>query len=220
MGSTRFPGKTLALLGGIPIIEWVVRRTLRIRGVDHMVLATSRQTADDEIVSVAERLGIDTFRGSHEDVLKRVLDAAAPHEPHAVVRVCADNPFVDPGLVGDLVVEFRREWCDYAFNHRPGLGLEIADGFGAEVFDFNTLRSIPSRFSTPRYHEHLTSPFWEHQAMFKVKAVQAASWLRYPKMRFDVDTPSDLEYLNELVTKGNVNIDSSAAEIIGAAHDL
>lgn len=217
MGSTRFPGKMLAPLGGVPVVEWVIRRTLRTQQVDQMILATSTLTADDAIVQVAEYLGIDVFRGSHDDVLQRVLDAATPHNPHAILRICADNPFVAPEVVSQLVESFRREWCDYAFNHRPGLGLVVADGFGGEIFDIEALRSIPARFPDPRYHEHLTSPFWEHRSMFAIRPVQVDLELRHSGLRFDVDTRSDLEYLNSLVVSGGITIDATAKQIVRSA---
>lgn len=217
MGSSRFPRKMLAPLGGIPVVEWVVRRTIRTPNVDGVVLATSTLSDDDAIVGVGERVGVEVFRGSHEDVLQRVLDAATPHDPGAVLRICADNPFVDPEVLGQLVDSFRREWCDYAFNHRPGPGLTAADGFGGEVFDFGVLAAIPSRFSESRYHEHLTSPFWEHPEEFSIRAVQVDPSLRHPNLRFDVDTPSDLEYLNSLVSTGDIGLGSTAAKIVSVA---
>ena len=45
-----------------------------------------------------------------------------------------DNPFVDPGELDKLVIEFRTHPCDYACNHQDRLGSRYADGFGAEIF--------------------------------------------------------------------------------------
>lgn len=207
----------LASLGGIPIVEWVMRRSLRIRGVDEMILATSQLPADDELVQIADRCSMKVFRGSHDDVLKRVLDAASLYEPDGILRICADNPFIDPDVVSELVASFRTNWCDYAFNHRPGLGLLTADGFGGEMFDVTTLRSIAVRFSEPRYREHLTSPFWEHQELFSIRAVPVDEVLRRPELRFDVDTESDLQYLISILNTGGISLESSAADVVKAA---
>lgn len=207
----------LASLGGTPVIEWVIRRTLRIRELDEIIFATSQLPADDELVRVADRYGVKVFRGSHEDVLKRVLDAATPYKPDGILRICADNPFIDPDVVSQLVASFRTNWCDYAFNHRPGLGLLVADGFGGEMFDVTTLRSISVRFSELRYREHLTSPFWEHQELFSIRAVPVDEILRRPELRFDVDTESDLRYLTSILDAGAISLDSSAADVVKAA---
>jgi spore coat polysaccharide biosynthesis protein SpsF len=220
MGSVRFPGKMIASLAGHPVLEWVVLRTLGAQSVQSFVLATSDLNQDDVIEELGKRCGIAVFRGSHENVLRRVIDAATPFAPDAVLRICADNPFVDPRLLDSLVDDFREHWCDYAFNHRPGPGLSVADGFGGEVFDFRSLESVESRFGEGRYREHLTSPFWEHQEVFRIRAVAVPPDLQRPSLRFDVDTPDDLAKLNQLIARGELSMRSTAAEIVGAASEL
>lgn len=217
MGSVRFPGKMLAILGGYPILEWVVRRSRRATEVEHAVLATSTLLQDDPISSLGERLGITVFRGSHDDVLERVIRAAQQHEASMVVRVCADNPFVDPTLIDELVKSFKARSLDYMFNHRPGLGLEIADGFGAEIFRMSALESALERFTESRYREHLTLPFWEHQDIFRVAALDVHPELKSPERRFDVDTRENLASLDHLVRVGGITFDSPAAEILETA---
>jgi spore coat polysaccharide biosynthesis protein SpsF len=210
----------LATLAGHPVLEWVVRRTLGTRGVQEFVLATSELGQDDVIQEVGRRCGIAIFRGPHDDVLRRVIDAARHCESDGILRICADNPFVDPRLLSHLLLDFRGNWCDYAFNHRPGLGLSVADGFGGEVFDYQSLASIEARFGEPRYREHLTSPFWEHQDAFKIRGVPVEPELQRPELRFDVDTPEDLKKLNLLVAHGQLSMVSTAEEIVKVASEL
>ena len=217
MGSSRFPGKMMALLDSRPVVEWVVRRTMQSSGVDHFVLATSDLPQDDVLADFATGLGIAVFRGSNQNVLQRVIDAAEPLGADAVVRVCADNPFVDPNLISKLLEHFRNNWCDYLFNHRPGLGLVVADGFGGEIFDFAVLKTIEDRFAEPRYREHLTSAYWEHQDLFDVRWLKPDSALADHRFRFDVDVPEDLLYLQGLVQRGNITTASTAHEIMEIA---
>lgn len=220
MGSVRFPGKMLANLGGYPVLEWVLRRSMRATGVDHVVLATSTLRQDDPISSLGQRLGRTIFRGSHENVLERVIRAAQHQRATMVVRVCADNPFVDPILIGELVESFKVTNLDYMFNHRPGLGLEIADGFGAEIFRMSALESVSERFTEPRYREHLTSPFWEHQDVFRVAALDTHPELKSLERRFDVDTREDLAFLENLIRIGGIIFDTPAVEILEASRHV
>lgn len=218
MGSARFPGKMLAQLGGYPVLEWVLRRTLRADGIDSFVLATSDLSQDDALAALGKRIGIPTFRGSHENVLQRVIDAADSYKADAVVRVCADNPFIDPELITALVSDFRRESCDYLFNHRPGLGLDIADGFGAEIFDMDVLRNIEKEFNEPRYREHLTSAIWEHSHRYSVRSLKPPAELSKKHVRFDVDTHEDLMFLESLVSNGKLTMTSTATQILMSVH--
>lgn len=219
MGSSRFPGKMLATLGHAPVLEWVIRRTLKTESVDAFVLATSDLHQDDVLATLGKQLEIPVFRGSLDDVLTRVVDAAEEFQADAVLRICADNPFVDPAVLTLLVTAFRKNWSDYAFNHRPAFGLDVADGFGGEIFDLGALAGVRTRFDNPRYREHLTSPFWDHPEIFSIQAIACPNSLRRPELRFDVDTPGDLEFLNSLVLRGQLTFDSSAEEIIRCADE-
>jgi spore coat polysaccharide biosynthesis protein SpsF len=218
-GSTRFPEKMLKLLGGRPILEWVILRAKRIHGADALVLATSRKERDDVIVDMASRNGINVFRGSEENVLERIVDAASQYDCDAIVRVCADNPFLDPDLIATLIDEFRRSDYDYMFNHRPGPGLSIADGFGAEIATVASLRLIQSQCSDARYREHITLAYWENTDKFKVGALSSTLDIADDTYRFDVDTESDLMFLNELVSLGSITLESSAVEIMNVARE-
>ncbi|MBU6176793.1 MAG: NTP transferase domain-containing protein [Bacteroidetes bacterium] len=216
MGSSRFPSKMLAELGGIPLLEWVIRRLNRATTLAQVVLATSDQQSDDVLVELAMKLGISVFRGSENDVLGRFADAARTVLADNVVRVCADNPFIDPDEVDRLVKLFLESPCDYAFNHQDRLNSKYADGFGAEMITNNLLQHI-NRIVTGGYHrEHVTSFIWEYSSNFLIHAVPASDKLAYPELRFDVDKPIDLEYLQFLINLG-VNINSSASQIIELA---
>ena len=133
MGSTRFPKKMLAQLGGLPLLEWVLRRVLKAKCIDQVVLATTDHVRDEPLVKLAEQLGVTAYRGSELNVLKRFVRAAALAKATDVVRVCADNPFIDPCEIDRLVLYFFNREFDYVCNHQDRLGSEYADGIGAEI---------------------------------------------------------------------------------------
>ena len=64
MGSARFPGKMLAHLGGVPLIEWVLRRLSLAKTLSQIILATTDDEVDDVLVELATGLGCSVFRGS------------------------------------------------------------------------------------------------------------------------------------------------------------
>ena len=104
MGSTRFPGKSLtSLWGPMALLELVLTRVNRARSLDLVVLATSDQPGDDALAPVAEALGVPVFRGDEQDVLRRFCGAVERYPAEAVVRICGDNPLVDPAEVDRLV---------------------------------------------------------------------------------------------------------------------
>ncbi len=216
MGSSRFPSKMLANLGGIPLIEWVFRRVMRSNAIAQVVLATTESSADDALANIASMLGIAVYRGSETDVLGRLQCAAIMSSADNVVRICADNPFIDPDEIDRLVSYFKDSNCDYSCNHQNRLGSGYADGFGAEILSAAVLEKITAITVDSLYREHATLYLWDHQNEYKISVVKAPIDLSYPELRFDVDTLGDLESLEELVNAG-VGINSSAKDIIQIA---
>lgn len=213
MGSQRLPGKMLEVLGERTIIDWVLTRVQRSSSITSVILATTTNELDDALVAEATRLGVEIFRGDEFDVLGRFESAIRGTEAAAVVRVCADNPFIDPNEVDRLVEHFWRCEADYAFNHRPYGDSQYADGFGAEIIKTNLLMEAARKISDQTLREHVTAFVWESESQLRITGVPARSEVAYPNLRFDVDSPNDLEYLRSLVAMG-VNMNSAANQII------
>jgi spore coat polysaccharide biosynthesis protein SpsF len=215
MGSVRFPGKMLASLGGYPILDWVLLRLKQAKQIDEIVLATSDLSRDDPLVVRANSLGVSVYRGSEQDVLQRFRNAAQVVQAETIVRVCADNPFVDAQEV-DRLVEFYQDFeYDYACNHQNRINSGYADGFGAEILGSALLFDIEEKAIDTLHREHVTLYLWDHASSYKMAAPLAPPELAYPDYRFDVDSLLDLERLERLVGTG-LTLGSSAAEIISA----
>lgn len=218
MGSTRFPGKMLAPLGGVPILEWVLTRTLQSKLLDGVVLATSDLKRDDDLVRIAKKIGVNVYRGNEVDVLGRFAAAAKFNDADSIVRVCADNPFIDPGEIDRLIQFYQNDLCDYACNHQERLGNHYADGFGAEILSSELLIKIANIAMDIKYREHVTLYLWDNFDKFRIKALLPPPGLNQPRLRFDIDTFEDYEYIKSLVLKG-VSIDMPASRIIDLAID-
>jgi spore coat polysaccharide biosynthesis protein SpsF len=217
LGSRRFPGKMLADLGGRPLIEWVVERTRRSRLVDRVVVATTDETLDDRLVAECGRLGVDVRRGSTADVLRRFSTAIADDSADTVVRICADNPFVDPDCIDHVIGEFRSRGVGYAYNHRPFGDCNYADGFGAEVVERALLDRLNESQLSSEHREHVTLALADGTVDVSRHGCAAPPGLARPELGFDVDEPGDLDRLRALVRLGGLTIGSSAGDIIVAA---
>ena len=214
LGSRRFPEKMLADLGGRSLLDWVVTRVSRCRLVDKVIVATTQEPLDDRLVKECERLGVDVRRGSTNDVLARFVAAIRDESADAVVRICADNPFVDPGCVDQVIREYRESGSDYAFNHRPFGDCDYADGFGAEVISRRLLEQLNETLLTDHQREHVTLAIVDESVAAKKLACRAPKELAHPELRFDVDVESDLITLRELTKKHRLTIGSMAADVI------
>ena len=142
MGSMRLPGKMAMELGDTTVLNWVVQRTLKSKKINKIVLATSTNSIDDEIEKFFQASEVIVRRGPEQNVLKRFIQVANEFLPEIVVRVCADNPFVDGEQIDYLVDEFKAADCDLMFNNTPYLTCNYADGFGAEAIRYNVLSEL------------------------------------------------------------------------------
>lgn len=151
LSSSRLPGKALMTIGGMPLIELVVRRASR--SDFDVVVATSVESYDDRIVAALEPKGFRVIRGPLDDVLSRFVAATSDmDETDRVVRLTGDNPVTDSDLVQDLIDEMDRSDAKYG---RVDLDV-VPEGLSLEVFTVELLRRA-SREAVDAYdHEHVT----------------------------------------------------------------
>ena len=104
MGSSRFPGKPLAPILGLPMIEHVYRRTRLCRQLDDVFVAT----CDDEIYHSVEAFGGKAVMTapSHERASDRVAEAAADMDCDVIVMVQGDEPMTVPEMIDESLVPF------------------------------------------------------------------------------------------------------------------
>lgn len=96
-GSTRFPGKSLALIGGKPLLAWVVERARQARRLDAVLVATD----DERIAAAARACGVAAVmtRADHPSGTDRIAEAIRGVPADVVVNVQGDEPLIDPALI-------------------------------------------------------------------------------------------------------------------------
>lgn len=105
MGSSRLPGKPLAKILGMSMVEHVYRRCLLAKGIDSVFVAT----CDQEILDAVKSIGAQAFM-TRKDIERpglRVAEACRQQQladDDIVVVVQGDEPLVHPGMI-DLAVQ-------------------------------------------------------------------------------------------------------------------
>ena len=110
-GSSRFPGKPLAVLAGKPLVAWVVEAVKKAKGLDEVLVATD----DARIVAAVEAhggravmtpselpSGTDRIACAARNFLGRDFD-----DDDILVNVQGDEPLIDPALVERLAAKLR-----------------------------------------------------------------------------------------------------------------
>jgi 3-deoxy-manno-octulosonate cytidylyltransferase (CMP-KDO synthetase) len=107
-GSTRFPGKSLHLIAGRPLLWHVWERSRRARALDSVIIATD----DMRIAEAAFDWGaeVSLTNPKHASGTDRIGEVAAKLRGVALVlNIQGDEPLVDPRLLNQLVRQMRRD---------------------------------------------------------------------------------------------------------------
>lgn len=210
MGATRLPGKMLLPLHGIPVIEWVLKRTASAKLLDGLVVAIPSTSENDILASAVAELEFDIYRGSEEDVLDRFYRAALSKNATRIIRICADNPLICGSEIDNLIDFFDNNKCDYAYNHVPK-GNRYPDGLGAEIVSMDVLERVHREATLPAHREHCLSYIVDNPQLFEIKTFDPPdAVIAFPDLSLDIDTMEDLRKLSAI----ELSIDMSSREII------
>mgnify|MGYP001158121122 FL=1 len=160
MGSSRFSGKVLKPLGNSTVLESLINRLKNSSTIDQIVIATSLEKRDAEIIELFKDSNIKVFKGSENDVLDRYIETAIQTDADIIVRVTGDCPLIDPKLVDDCVNKIIDSDLDYVSNCN-NIEKPLPDGFDVEVFTMNSLRLIQKISITSAYKEHVTFGYFK-----------------------------------------------------------
>ena len=100
IGSSRFPNKVLADIGGIPM---VVRTAKAVEGIDSVVIATDSQ----EVIDIAKKHNIQAVMTSskHQSGTDRIYEAAQSLsllDDEIIINVQGDEPFIETEVVESI----------------------------------------------------------------------------------------------------------------------
>lgn len=203
MGSTRLPGKTMMKILDKPMLEFLIERLKRSKLIDEIVIATTINPKDEIIVELTDKIGVKCFRGSEEDVLARVLDAAKSVGGDIIVEITADCPLIDPDVVDMIIREYLNNDYDYVCNlnapeRNPILDSNFPVGLETQVFSVKVLEEVASLTNNPSDREHVSLYIYNHPERYKVYCVKAPEELNYPKLELTVDYKEDFEVIKKI----------------------
>ena len=192
MTSKRLPGKVLHKILGKSILELMIERLRRIPSLSEIVLATTTNAADDEVAQLARRLGVGLWRGSEEDVLGRVVDAAINARADIVVETTGDCPLIDPDLVERSIQAFLAGDADCVSNaFIPTYPL----GMDHYVVAANTLREAANETDDALDREHVIRFLLRQPTRFRLLNLPAPAPLYRPNLSLTLDYAEDFSLI-------------------------
>jgi spore coat polysaccharide biosynthesis protein SpsF len=218
MKSSRLPDKVMLDLNGKSMLERVIERVSQARRLNQVVVATTSGPDEDPIAELCARQGIACYRGSLKDVLDRYYHAALEFNAGVVVRITADCPLIDPGLIDETVSVLLGEgqpaavWkpqgdqvhyppasaegitWDFASTRLPPPWLRTFPlGLDVEVCTFAALQRAWQEAREQYEREHVLPYLYDQPNRFRCVI---ADWKEdFSRFRWTVDTAEDLDMM-------------------------
>ena len=198
MGSTRLPGKVmLDVESNKTVLYFVIKQLQSCKLVDKIIVATTTLEDDKQIANFSKQLGIDSFRGSSDNVLDRYYQCAKEYSISIIVRIPSDKPLIDPEIVDNVVSMFMNSSYDYITNFLPNP--TFPSGTEVEVFSINALKKAWEKAKIPSEKEHVTPYFINHKDEFKIFHTENSENLSH--LRWAVDRIEDLKLVRKIASK-------------------
>ncbi|MCD6585316.1 MAG: 3-deoxy-manno-octulosonate cytidylyltransferase [Desulfobacteraceae bacterium] len=232
--SSRFPGKPLAEIHGMPMFWHVYQRARQCTELEAIALATD----DQRIENAAKKLNVPVImtRSDHPSGTDRVLEAAIKMnipKNAVVVNIQGDEPAMQPKMISQLVAPFsdpatcvstlaRR--IDYRTAENPDQVKVILDRNGNAIYFSRSIIPFPRDGSTDEFLGHIGIYAFRLNILKqfvslpvgKVESIEKLEQLRLIEngipihvvetelMSFGVDRPEDIDKVSGIIDKSDL----------------
>jgi len=197
MSSSRLPGKVLLPADGKPMLEHLVNRLKRVESLHDIVLATTVNPSDDELVEFAIQQDISFFRGSEDDVMKRVIDTAESVNAEVIVEITGDCPLLDSNIVEQTIQMFLHNTCEYiSTGYIPSYPAGLGDN---QVYFLESLKRSEKMTTDAQDREHVTTHIKRHPELFPQIYLVGPPDLSWPELHLLLDEDEDYQLLKKII---------------------
>lgn len=188
--SKRLPLKIIKDLNGRTVIERIISRTKEVNNISEIILCTSTNPQDKQLVDIAEKNDISYFCGDEDDVLKRLLCTAKSFNLDFFLSITADNPLFSI-YYSNLIVDILNKG-EIDFVKVSGLPLGVAV-YAVRTKALEVICSIKEIIDTEIWGYLIDRP-----EIFDVKTIKVEGKLNMPELRLTLDYEEDYELINNI----------------------
>lgn len=195
MTSTRLPGKVLMEGCGKPLLQHMIERLRKSNHLDDVIVATTVNKTDDAIVELCSDIGCNYYRGSEDDVLLRVLEAAKAFSVDVIVETTGDCPFIDWRHIDKLIEIYQSDEYDFVSNCTVR---SFPDGFDIRVFSQVGLSEVNDISQDHLDHEHVAIYFPRHPEKYRCYNMLASGEEKRPDLEVTLDELGDYKLIKNV----------------------
>lgn len=160
-----------------------------------IVVATTDKAEDDAIEDLVKGYGVECFRGDERNVLNRFIQCAEKYSFNRIIRICADNPFLDiPSLI-HLIDKMNNCEVDY-LSYALSTGVPVIQthyGFWAEGVTLKALKVVAKSTNDCLFTEHVTNFIYSScsRDVFNISWIEVPNFIEESDIRLTIDTQQD-----------------------------
>ena len=205
--STRLPNKLMLKILDREIIGWMIERLKLSQDLALIIICTSTNSQDDPLEKIAKENGIEIYRGSEEDVLQRLYEAALAFSLDYVLNVTADCPLVSVEYIHEIINSYKESDADLVRCLSLPHGLF---SYGIKVEALRKVCEIKAGKNTEVWGRYFTDT-----GLFKVIDLEIPQSLQRPDYRLTLDYIEDFHFFVEIFKHfGNSTYKTSINELI------
>ncbi len=185
-GSTRFPGKPLALIAGKPLIRRVVERCRAAVSLSEVIVAT-----DDARIAEAARgfCRVEMTRSDHPSGTDRIAEVATRCSCDAVVNIQGDEPLIAPEVIDAVARALDQHPMSTAAtpirspedHENPNVVKVVADLQGrALYFSRRTIPYLREAASRSATEQLAAFPFMKHLGLYGYRRETLLRLVQWP----------------------------------------
>ena len=186
----------------MPLLDHLLLRLNKSQCFSEIILATSIDALDDDLVAWANCRNIKVYRGSLSNVFSRFFEASMNSQSTLFYRANGDSPFQNPSFINQSLKQL--ESSNSEFITGKSRFTQLPQGSLGEWITKDALIKISRLTLTPEEEEHVTLKIFNQPALlpwdfFKCNSAGSNTSLL-------VDYPKDLDFFQSIFQKSSINL--------------
>ncbi|MBO4344559.1 MAG: 3-deoxy-manno-octulosonate cytidylyltransferase [Victivallales bacterium] len=233
-GSTRFPGKPLALIAGKPMIQWCYESTRKCAELDDVIVATDDQRIYDAVAAFGGKAVMTS--PNHPTGTDRIAEAVKDDDADLIINVQGDEPLMSAKVLSQLIAAMRESGAEMGtaavpFSktgrdpNDPNAVKVVIDRRGFALYFSRSLIPFPRSGGVPvepllhwglyAYRRDFLYEFvkWERgkleacESLEQLRALENGAKISVivtPERSVGVDVPEDIAFVEKMIAEMNI----------------
>ncbi len=195
LSNTRLPKKALKEINGIPVVKYLIERVKKSKKIRNVVICTTKNEKDDELVEFLEKENYMFYRGNESDILARYLDAAKNFNTDFIVSVDGDDIYSDPDYIDKMILAYEKTNADYIDMINFPFGIASVGIKNDALVRVCELKKTDNTETGYRL-------FFHDEKVFKVHKMEPEKNIKFPKnLRLTLDYQEDLDLARKIISE-------------------